>query len=249
VSWSVAESYESHAAGWIHRVFLLEEEYRPLPAEPSPAMLVSRVSERLTLAAAAIEDLERLEEERELGEPEEDHFGARSLLDVAVFFLGAAGFALTAINCIAPDQIEASVTERKDAWLEKLDQDVLGTLETEQDFLDDASLDELLRMSLRALTEALQGVAELEGVNALTSDDYDEDDEGRDEPTVDELLLELEQSWERARVGEREEDETVEWREYLIERIVDSLWHTAMWSAVASDVLVERHEQNAPRRP
>jgi hypothetical protein len=246
VSRSVAESYESHAAGWIHRVFLLEEEYRPLPEDPSPAMLVSRVSERLTLAAAAIDDLERLEEERELGDPEEDHSGARSLLDVAVFFLGAAGFALTAINCIAPNQVDTSVTERKDAWLEKLDQDVLGTFETEQDFLDDASLDELLRLSLRALTEALQGVAELEGVNALTPDDYD-DDEERDEPTVDELLLELEQSWERARVGEREEDGTVEWREYLIERIVDSLWHTAMWSAVASDVLVERNEQSAVR--
>jgi hypothetical protein len=236
----------SHAAGWIHRVFLLEEEYRPLPEDPSPAMLVSRVSERLTLAAAAIDDLERLEEERGLGEPEEDHIGARSLLDVAVFFLGAAGFALTAVNCIAPDQIDASVTERKDAWLEKLDQDVLGTLESEQDFLEDASLDELLRLSLRASTEALQAVAELEGVNALARDD-EEEQAGQEEVSVDDLLLDLEQSWVCTSEAD-EEWEDSDWREYPVERLVDSLWHTAVWSAAAGEELVERHGRAARRR-
>lgn len=153
----VADTLDTRAAGWIHRVFLLEEEHRPLPADPSAAMLVARVSERLSLAAAAIDDAER------------------PLLDVAVHFLGAAAFALTAVARIDPDRNHGGVAQRKDALLESLDQDVLGKIETEHELLEQASADEYLRRSLSALTSAYQAVTELEEED-LEADECEGDD-------------------------------------------------------------------------
>lgn len=224
-----ASGFESRAAGLIHRVFLVEEECQPLPPDPSPAMLVARVGERLSLAAWAIE--------------EDDE------LDVAAFLLGAAGFALTAISWIAPDQGDASVTERKDLWLEVLEEDVLDALESKADALKACSLDQLLRLPLCAMSDALQAVAELEGVNALCPyRPYREDGEEEEEAearTLDEVLLEVEQSWKNA-PGEGEEH--VECRQQLLELIAESLWETAVEAATAAEVLAEKHETVAPVR-
>ena len=54
MSRGIAEDFETQAAGWVHMLLLLEEEQRPLPEDPSPAMLVARVTERLGQAAIAV---------------------------------------------------------------------------------------------------------------------------------------------------------------------------------------------------
>ena len=59
MSREIAEDFETQAAGWVHMLLLLEEEQRPLPEDPSPAMLVARVTERLGQAAIAATQAER----------------------------------------------------------------------------------------------------------------------------------------------------------------------------------------------
>jgi hypothetical protein len=222
---STSDRFDTRAADLIHRVFLVEEEYRPLPPDPSPAMLVARVSERLSLAAAAVGE----------GDP----------YDVVAYLLGAAGFALTAITCIDPDQDAMSVTEQKDLLLGALDEDVLDMLETACDVLNSRSLDELLRMPLCAMTDAYQCVAELEGVNALCLDGEDWEEEEDEVRTLDELLLDVEQSWKDP-PGEVEEQ--IECREQLLELIADSLWDTAVNAAGVAELLAEGHEALAAMR-
>jgi hypothetical protein len=248
---AVTERFETWSAGWIHRVLLDEEEHRPLPDDPDVAMLVLRVSERLSLAAGAIQDYELVLEDDE----EDSEAVRRALLPIAVYFLGATGFALTAVAHLATDP-EGSTTERKNAFLDELDQDIAGTLETD-DYLSELTPAEILYLLLAGIKDASQCAIELEGVNALFGEGEEEDDEDEDEgddedepPTIDELLLEVEETWADAKTTLRNEggtqlvDEEIEI--YLQDMVIESLWDTAVLAAAAAETLLERYEAGEP---
>jgi hypothetical protein len=241
MSGTVIDRFETWAAGWIHWLLVTEEEHRPLPDKPGAAMLVLRVSERLSLAATAVADYELVLEDED--EDEDEKTVAETLLPIAIYFLGAASFALTAIAHVSDHLPDATTTERKDAFLDALDQDVAGTLETD-DYLQEFTPAELLYHVTSYTTKASQCAIELEGVNAIfgegEEDDYgDEDDEDDEEPpTIDELLLEVEESEPLA-------DEELEG--YLRAGLADSLWETAVMAAAAGQVLVEHYEERIGR--
>jgi hypothetical protein len=232
VTVTTADQFETRAAGWIHGVILLEEERRPMPPDPSPGMLLARVTERLTQAAVAIKEPGVEAENRELDE----------LLEIAVYLLGAAAFAITAVSHLRPERGEMPPTAIKDAMLEQLDQDIAGTMESECDYLETGSPDSFVRLTLALLAGACQCVAELEDVPSLIADEEDEEDE-EDAPTIDELLLEVEQS-----ADEEEDDQDADrWEKYLFQEMIESLWHSATIAAVTGEQLIERHE--SARKP
>lgn len=165
---SKADSYATRGAGLVQQLVLMEEEQRPLPAGPSPAMLVARVTERLIQASCAIEWEQSEEENR---------------LQVAVYLIGAAGFALTAIAHIHGDLGE--LTRFKDRLVEQLDDEVADLLEQSQEAFANASQRRLLHDCLASLVGACQAVVELEGVQALPDDEREDD-----APADDEDLLE-----------------------------------------------------------
>ena len=159
---AVTDRFETWAAGWIHWLLITEEEHRPLPDDPGLAMLVLRVSERLSLAAQAVGDYELALEDEE----EDPETADEALLPIAIYFLGAASFALTAISHLSDHLPEATTTEKKDAFLDSLDQDIAGTVETDN-FLEEFTPAELLYHVTSYTTRASQCAIELEGVNAI----------------------------------------------------------------------------------
>ena len=204
----LVDKYETRGASLVHQLVLLEEERRPLPEDPSPAMLVTRVMERLIQASCAIEwELEECDD---------------GLLQVAVHFIGAAGFALTAIAHLHGDPDE--LTGFKDRLIEQLDQEVVDTLEASQEFFATVSPHKLLHNCLALTVGACQCVAELEGVRSIPAD---EDDASL---TIDDVLAEV----EAGEAGHDEDD--------LLEQIADSLWQSAVAAAGAGQWLVELHE-------
>src|SRR4051812_14232417 len=133
MSREVAEQFETSAAGWVHMLLLLEEEQRPLPEDPSPAMLVARVTERLGQAAVAAMD-------------EDAETPAEQQLQVGVFLLGAAAFALTAIAHIVQEPEGMARTAIKDSLLLHMDEEVVDALAAEK--MGTASAGEFVRVAL-----------------------------------------------------------------------------------------------------
>jgi hypothetical protein len=219
MSREIAEEFQTQAAGWVHMLLLLEEEQRPLPEHPSPAMLVARVTERLGQAAMAVAQVEQ-------DEPPEN-----SLMQVGVFLLGAAAFALTAIAHMVPEAVATAPTALKDSLVEHLDGEVAEALTADK--MRTASTGELVRVTLALLVGACQCVAELEGVSALPEDEPDED---ASEYTLDELLATIE-------LGSDDGDEDDEWEASLFEQMIDSLGQAATMAAAAGEELIERSER------
>lgn len=222
MSREVAEEFETRAAGWVHMLLLLEEEQRPLPEDPSPAMLVARVTERLGQAAIAVP------------QSEEDEPPEYSLMQVGVFLLGAAAFALTAITHMVLGPNEMAPTAIKDSLLEYLDHEVVEALTAEK--MKTASAGELVQVTLALLVGACQCVAELEGVSAFPEEDSDED---AAEHTLDELLAKI----ELASDAEAGDDEDDEWETSVFDQMFDSLGETATMAAAAGQELIERSER------
>jgi hypothetical protein len=167
---SVTDKFETGAAGWIHSLLLSEEEHCPLSEDPSASLLVLRISERLGLAAEAVQDYELARDDEEDGESLK-----RRLEPVAVYLLGAAAFALTAIAHLTEEEDESSPTEHKDRLLEELDPQVAATIRTDY-YLYDYEPGRILSLVMSFLTEACQCAIELEGVYAPSEDEELEED-------------------------------------------------------------------------
>jgi hypothetical protein len=182
MSGTLTDRFETGAACWIHRLLVIEEEHRPLPDDPNVTMLVLRVSERLSLAAEAVQDYELARDDQE-----GDDSLKQKLVPIAVYLLGAAGFALTAIANLTRDDEESNAIAHKDGLLEELDAEIAATIETDI-YLEDFEPARILSLLMSYLTEASQCAIELEGVNALDTESLEEDDE--DEVlSIDELLV------------------------------------------------------------
>ena len=114
---AVTEQFDTRAAGLVHKLLLMEEEQQPLPDDPSPGMLVARVTERLGQAAVSA-----------MGVDDENR--NERLLMTGVFLLGASAFALTAIAHIA--DTDAPPTELKNKLLTHLDEELPEALSAEK---------------------------------------------------------------------------------------------------------------------
>jgi hypothetical protein len=215
---TAAEEFETRAAGLVHMLLVMEEEQRPLPEDPSPAMLLARVTERLGQAALAAMGTE--------GENADE-----SLLQTGVFLLGTSAFAITAIAHIVEG--EPGPTEIKDKLLSHLDEEVAEAITAEK--MESGSAGEFVGATLASLVGACQCVAELEGVNDLVLDES-EDDADQDEETIDEVLARIE-----CVSGDEESDEDED--ESLIDQIIDSLGQAAVMAAAAGQTLIERSER------
>jgi hypothetical protein len=166
---SVTDKFETGAAGWIHSLLLSEEEHCPLSDDPSVSLLVLRISERLGLAAEAVQDYELARDDEEDGESLK-----RRLEPVAVYLLGSAAFALTAIAHLTEEEDESSPTEHKDDLLEELDTEIAATIRTDY-YLYDYEPGRILSLIMFFLTEACQCAIELEGATPFSGDEEPED--------------------------------------------------------------------------
>lgn len=218
----VADKYSTAGVGFVDQFVLLEEERQPLPDDPSPAMLVTRVNERLVQAAFALIDEQEIETEE--------------ILQAGVYFLGAAGFAVTAIAHMHAEDGE-NIAECKDRLLERLDDDVAEHLEGSEEFYDDATAGKLLKCCLSLMVGACQSVAELEGMNALRTD---EDDSAP--LTVDDVLDGTGPDLAEAAAEDADQVIEDEWREGLLDQIAESLWQTAVASVGAAHWLLALDE-------
>jgi hypothetical protein len=162
------DTFETGAAGWIHTLLVTEEEHCPLPDDPVASLLVLRVSERFALAADAIEDYELARDD------EEDlEILKRRLEPIAVYLLGAAGFALTAIAHLTEDEGDSPLTACKDEMLEELDAEIAVTIRSDP-YLCDYEPGRILSFLMSFLSEATQCALSLDGLPAMTADDPEE---------------------------------------------------------------------------
>ena len=205
----VVDKYATRGATLVHQVVLLEEERQPLPDNPSPGLLVTRVSERLIRASCAIEC-----------DPDEQDDAP---LQVAVFLIGAAGFALTAIAHLQGQSDE--LTRCKDALLEELDTEVAKKVAVSEAILAQESLSDLVHECFELILGACESVGQLEGMRVMPADE-----EGRAELTIDELLAQVEAGCDDSGDGDE------------LDQVAEFLWETAVAAAAAGQLLLEQHE-------
>lgn len=218
------EERKTQVGGALDYIIPFDEEQNPLPDDPSPAMLVARVTERLAQAAFT---LMTWQNDWELEDADDDEYMPEvSLFQVAVFFIGAAVFAITAIPHILPDSGDMSATELKDHLLDELDEGVAEYIEDEESQYYEADLDTWLKVTLSLLIGATHSVCGLEGVT------FPRGDQDANECTdVGEMLAAIEAS----EVEDLDEDE-------LLDNAAESLMSVAVMAATAGEWFLEQHE-------
>lgn len=145
-----------------------------MPDDPSPGMLVVRVTERL---ARAGDELRRFEAGTDAeGEDE------ASLAMVGVYFLGAASFAISAVPHIYVDEIFPRPIEFKDAMLPELDRRAEDRITA--DSYRDSRAHHWLSTALIGMTEACQGAVALEAFEPSDDSDCDDTSEFDEEEDV-----------------------------------------------------------------
>jgi hypothetical protein len=226
VSTDSNREYETAAAGYVADLLPHEEEVYPLPDDPSPGMLIARVTERIAQAGIALEHMHR---------SSELHEKSRRARQTAIFFLGTAILSITAIPHVDPDAEDVPPTAHKDQLLGELDEMVSDVIDGDDDPYIDKTEDEWLRRVLAMLAPALDAVGELEGVPPIIGfeemDERDAEEEEGDEDFAD-ATEDLDYC------GEDEEDE-----QEIRATIAAWLFETALAAALAGDWFLNFHYQ------
>jgi len=225
------EKLKTEVVGWIEHLIPLDEEQNPVPVNPSPGMLVARVAERLAQAAMAI---------TEYGDDDDDDEETPNLMQIGVYFVGAAAFAINGIPHVHSDATAADPIAVKRVLIRKFDQHVDEMLSGDNRFTYEEDPDLWLRGALSLLTGACQAVCELESLSpeddAWLMSFGDDDDE---DWSVEDI-----EDWDDDLDLERDDEKVSELRA----AIADSLFQAAIVAAAAGQWFVDKHEEAEGRR-